>query len=414
MNKDFLLKESKTFCMYPWSHLMVTPEGETFPCCVAVPDSSGQKNLGNTHEKSLQEMFHSEEMNALRKDLLNETQNSWCNYCYEHEKFSPNSFRSAANRHLGNFFDELVSITQPDGSVPDFKMKYLDIRFSNVCNFKCRLCGAAYSSQWAAETKASGHPDWQNRSVIIHADESNKLLSEALQQVPNISLAYFAGGEPLMNDEHYMILEEMIRLGKNKEVDLRYNTNCSVRKYRHRDIMELWSHFKSVEISASLDHYGERAEYIRHGTNWGDVESNLKLFLSLPQVNLSVHSVISLLNYVTYADFLDYLTTHITNTDKFFTHSQVMTKTPDFACLQNLPEHLKNQAETNLNKFLERCPDKFIGLYQNRIPELIAFANAEHNWSSMAETVRFNIRERDRIRDEDFNKVFPELQHLEV
>ncbi len=393
---------------------MVTPEGETFPCCVAVPDRSGQKNLGNTHEKSLQEMFHSDEMNALRKDLLNEKKNSWCNYCYEHEKISPHSFRSASNRHLGEFFDELVSITRPDGSVPDFKMKYLDIRFSNVCNFKCRLCGAAYSSQWAAETKATGHPDWQNRSVIIHADESSKLLTEALEQVPNISLAYFAGGEPLMNDEHYMILEEMIRLGKNKDVELRYNTNCSVRKYRQRDIMDLWSHFKSVEISASLDHYGERAEYIRHGTNWEDVESNLKLFLTLPQVKLSVHSVISLLNYVTYADFLDYLTTHITNTDTFITHSQVLTKTPEFFCLQNLPDQLKQEAENNLTSFLKKCPAKFTGLYQDRVPEMVRFANLEHNWDCMAESIRFNIRERDVMRNEDFNKVFPELKCLEI
>lgn len=418
MDKQFLLNKSKTFCMYPWSHLMVTPEGQTFPCCVAVPGNVNhhEKNpiLGNTREQSLQEMFHSEEMNNLRKDILNEKENFWCTYCYEHEKYSPHSFRSSANHHLGKFFDDVVPLTRADGSVPEFRMRYLDVRFSNVCNFKCRLCGSAYSSQWAAETRAHGHPEWQNRSVIIHADESNDLLNEVLEHVPYIELAYFAGGEPLMNDEHYMILEEMIRQGRNEVVSLRYNTNCSVKKYRQKDIMDLWSHFKSVEISASLDHYGERAEYIRHGTNWGDVESNLKLFTTLPNMTLSVHSVISMLNYVTYADFLDYLTRNIINTEKFITQSHALTRTPEWFCVQNLPEHLKKQTEPVMLQFMNDCPDKFRGLYADRIPEILNFVNAQHGWDTWKEQTLFNIHERDAIRGEDFNKVFPELESLGV
>ena len=33
--EEFLLKESKTFCIYPWIHLHAYPTGEAYPCCHA-------------------------------------------------------------------------------------------------------------------------------------------------------------------------------------------------------------------------------------------------------------------------------------------------------------------------------------------------------------------------------------------
>lgn len=418
MDKNHLLKESKTFCMFPWVHLMVTPEGQTFPCCVAVSDNvnsdGSTQHLGNTREKSLQEMFHSEVMNDIRKDILNGKETPWCNYCYNHEKYSPYSFRSSANHHMGKFFDDIVPLTRADGSVPEFRMRYLDVRFSNVCNFKCRLCGTAYSSQWAVEEIKAENPLWVGKTAIIRADETDDLLNEVLEHIPHIELAYFAGGEPLMNDEHYVILEEMIKQGRNEEITLRYNTNCSVNKFRQKDILGLWSRFKGVEISASLDHYGERAEYIRHGTVWGNVESNLKLFSTLPNMTISVHSVISLFNIMTYADFLDYLTKNIMNSDKFITHSHVLTSTPNWSSAQVLPEHLKKLTEPTLLDFILKCPSRFRGMFTQRIREILTVINEVHSWETHREEALRNIRQRDALRGEDFNKIFPELESLEV
>lgn len=409
MDKEALLNKSKTFCMYPWTHIMVSPDGNAYPCCVTV----GDRTLGNTNHQSLKEIFHSDEMNKLRQDMLSETPNSWCNYCYEHESYSPHSFRSTANLTMQKFFDDVVPLTRADGSIPDFKMRYLDIRFSNVCNFKCRLCGSTYSSQWAAEKKSLGDPEWVNRSVIIHADETGGLLQETLSQLPNVSLAYFAGGEPLMNEEHYIILEELIRLGKT-DIELRYNTNCSVQRYKQKDIIDLWKHFKRVEISASLDHYGERAEYIRHGTKWGDVESNIKVFQTLPNIQLSVHSVVSMFNYVTYGEFISYLTKNMLIKDKFLTHSQVLTKSPPYYCLQNLPQHLKIRTKQTILSVLPELPKDYTDLYQNRFTEMMNFAEAHDGWEENAYSIRHLIQERDAVRGEDFNKVFPELKSLEV
>ena len=109
-----------------------------------------------------------------------------------------------------------------------------------------------------------------------------------------------------ITDEHYVMLEEMIRLGRT-DIVLRYNTNASNIKYKKHDILDLWKHFKKIELSCSVDHYGERAEYLRKGTEWGRIESNLLTFRELDYVVFQINTVFSLFNYLTIGSFYDYL-----------------------------------------------------------------------------------------------------------
>jgi len=142
MDKDFLLNKSKTFCMFPWLHLNVTPHGSVYPCC----SSDYTAPFDNVKNNSLKDIFNNEKMKQLRLNMLNEKKSSICDYCYKHEESSPFSFRKYSIEHFSKSFDELVTQTQADGSVPDFKMKYFDVRFSNICNMKCRTCGSEFSS----------------------------------------------------------------------------------------------------------------------------------------------------------------------------------------------------------------------------------------------------------------------------
>ena len=217
LDKDHLLNKSKTFCMFPWVHLNATPLGNVYPCC----SSDYTAPFDNVKDKSLKEAFNNDKMKELRLNMLNDKKSSICEYCYKHEESSPFSFRKYSLEHFGKDFDDIVTTTDETGHVPEFKMKYFDIRFSNICNFKCRTCGSEFSSQWAQEMKQN---KWVPESfkIIQHADESGNLLQEIKDQVPNMDLAYFAGGEPLITDEHYQLLEEMIRTGVNKRITLRY------------------------------------------------------------------------------------------------------------------------------------------------------------------------------------------------
>jgi MoaA/NifB/PqqE/SkfB family radical SAM enzyme len=405
MDKDFLLNQSKTFCMFPWLHLNVTPRGDVYPCC----SSNYTAPFDNVKNKSLESVFNNEKMKQLRLNMLSDTPSSICNFCYKHEESSPFSFRKYSIEHFGNSFNELVLQTNTDGSLPVFKMKYFDVRFSNICNMKCRTCGSEFSSQWAQEMKQ--HDDvGTNYRIITHADETGKLLEEIKAQILNIELAYFAGGEPLITDEHYQILEEMIRTGANKKITLRYNTNMSNFKYKKHNILDLWSRFKRVEILASIDHYGDRAEYIRHGTDWAIVESNLKSIRNLDYIDYQYNTVLSVFNYATLDDFFQYLI------DKDLLRKKDMISiyralTPAYYTATVLPKNIKDTATTKLNNLYKYMIDN--DWYQAiHINDSITFTNSSEDWNTQKKEFRHHINRRDLFRNENFIKTFPELAEM--
>ena len=402
LDKNHLLTESKTFCMFPWTHLNATPKGDIYPCC-----SNDYSNpMGNTADMTLEEAFNTDYMKQLRLDMLAGKQNPICDFCYNHEKASPYSFRTYSLEHFGKYFDESLAMTHTDGTVDEFKMRYFDIRFSNICNFKCRTCGGEFSSQWAIEDKKTYKPDGP---IIIHVDnERGDVLQEVLDQVDHIDLAYFAGGEPLITPEHYVILEELIRKGRTSTV-LRYNTNASTISYKDKDIFELWSHFDKIELSCSIDHYGERAELLRHGTKWGRVEENMKKFKSLDYIDFQLNTVFSVFNYLTLPEFYQYMhNTGLVDLDNDWYHSLYLAVHPAYYCARALPVEMKVQAEKNIRKWNagKGCVDRLT-------KDAMKFAAEEDTWDTVKDQVLHNFSRLDRIRDENLYSVFPELEQLE-
>ena len=405
MNKDFLLNDSKTFCMFPWVHLNATPKGDVYPCC----SNDYTQPVGNTKENSLEEIFNSPKMKELRLDMLNERKNSICDFCYKHEEAGPYSFRNYSKEHFGKYFDETVPTTQEDGTVDEFKMRYFDIRFSNICNFKCRTCGSEFSSKWGEEMRKNYDP---SHPVLIHVDDNRgTVLDEVLEHIEHIDLAYFAGGEPLITDEHYTMLEAMIRKGRT-DITLRYNTNASNIRYKKHDVLDLWKHFKKIELSCSIDHYGERAEYMRKGTDWGVVETNLLTFRDLDYVSFQMNTVFSIYNYLTISDFYQYLKDKSIIREEDWYHSLYLAVHPNYYCAKSLPKVLKQEARMNALKWANsNMNDKTC------VPKLVVdavnFADDSDQWSEVKEKFLTHTRSIDKIRGENFWEVFPELNRLQ-
>lgn len=403
LSKDHLLNESKTFCMFPWVHLNVTPKGDIYPCC----SNNYTEPFGNTKKTSLKEAFNNDQMKQLRLNMLADKPSKICDFCYKHEEAGPHSFRNYSKEQFAKHFDAIVPTTQPDGTVPEFKMHYFDIRFSNICNFKCRTCGSEFSSQWGAEMNKnydSNHP------IVIHADESGNLLNEVLEQIEHIELAYFAGGEPLITDEHYTILEEMIRKGRT-DITLRYNTNASNIKYKKHDVLDLWKHFKRVELSCSVDHYGERAEYLRKGTDWGKVESNLLTFRELDYISFQMNTVFSIYNYYTIGEFYSYLKEKNIVRKEDWYHSLYLAVHPSYYCAKSLPKELKLEAEKKALSWVESNKNDNTSL-SRLVNDAVNFAKDTDTWADNKEKFLMHTRSIDRIREESFWKTFPELNKL--
>jgi len=405
LDKDFLLNDSKTFCMFPWVHLNATPKGDVYPCC----SNDYTDPVGNTKDQTLKEIFNSPKMKELRLDMLNERKNKICDFCYKHEEAGPHSFRNYSKEHFAKHFDEVVPTTQIDGTVDEFKMRYFDIRFSNICNFKCRTCGSEFSSQWGMEMQKNFDP---KHPIVIHVDDGKgKVLEEVLTHIEHIDLAYFAGGEPLITDEHYTMLEEMIRLGRT-DITLRYNTNASNIKYKKHDILDLWKHFKKIELSCSIDHYGERAEWLRKGTDWGKVEANLLTFRELDYVSFQMNTVFSIFNYPTIGEFYEYLKEkNIVRREDWY-HSLYLAVHPSYYCAKSLPKELKIPAAEKALAWAKSNEGDGTSL-SRLVTDAVNFASDRDQWHEVRGEFLQHTRSIDRIREENFWNVFPELNKLQ-
>ena len=295
--KDWLIA-SDTFCMYPWIHMQVHPDGQTAPCCHA------RGEIGSVKENTLKEIWNSDKQKQLRCDMLAGKKNDMCRSCYEQEDSGFFSGRQSANKHHGHLVKR-VHNTESDGTFNKFEMTYWDIRFSNLCNLRCRSCGHGYSSSWYKDQSALAGPEWakNNKPLLIAGKNTNDMWEQLVEHIEYVEQIYFAGGEPIMMEEHYLILEELERR-KKFDVRLIYNTNFTHVKLKDRLVFDYWKKFDSVAVGASLDAMGTHAEYIRKGTDWSQVEENRRLMLEIcPNVDFYISPTLSIMNALHLPDF---------------------------------------------------------------------------------------------------------------
>jgi len=292
--EEFLLKDSKTFCIYPWIHLHAYPTGEAYPCCHA---EMGVGQVGNCRVNTLEEIWQDKPMQQLRADMLSETPHATCTRCYEQEASGFFSGRKSANKHHGHHIKKLESNT--------FEMTYWDIRFSNLCNLSCRSCGHIFSSSWYQDQAKLAGGNWkaQNKVLNYAGRTETDMWTQLEPHLDYVEQVYFAGGEPLLMEEHYRILDELVKR-KRFDVRLIYNTNFTHTDLKGRSVFEYWKQFKSVAVGASLDDMGLRGEYIRKGTNWGVVKQNRRDMLAIcPDVDFYISPTLSIMNAHHLPDF---------------------------------------------------------------------------------------------------------------
>jgi sulfatase maturation enzyme AslB (radical SAM superfamily) len=230
-----------------------------------------------------------------------------CTKCYEQEEHGAFSMRNDANRNYGHLIKE-VEKTQEDGTHPEFKIRYWDVRFSNLCNFSCRSCGPIFSSNWYNDhVKLYNRvPDVLGRDMLrveYTTGDEDDMIAQMMPHIPYLEQVYFAGGEPLIMKEHYFMLEKLIEAGKT-DIRLQYNTNFSELRFKDKHVFEYWKHFKNVSVGASLDGMGPQAELIRKGTNWEQtVENRKRMKEEVPHVDFYVSATVSAMNVLHVLDF---------------------------------------------------------------------------------------------------------------
>ena len=399
--EQFLLTESRTFCMYPWIHLHAYPTGEAYPCCHA---EMGVGQVGDCRKNTLEQIWTDTSMQQLRRDMLTETPNAACGRCYEQEANGFFSGRKSANKHHGHHVKKLEA--------NPFEMTYWDIRFSNLCNLKCRSCGHIFSSQWYQDQAKLAGGDWKDRNTVLNYAGRTELdmwqqLEPHLDYVEQI---YFAGGEPLLMEEHYNILGELVRRGRF-DVRLIYNTNFTHTDLKGRSVFEYWKQFKSVAVGASLDGMGHPAEYIRKGTRWYDVVQNRhQMIATCPMVDFYISPTLSILNAWHLPDF------HREWTAAGLIRAQDLNvnilQDPAYYRIDIATHEYKQQLEAKYRKHLDWLRDRDpLQRATQGFESAITFMNATDN-THLIDTFWRKTHELDDIRKEDILKVIPELAAL--
>jgi len=265
---------SKTICAVPWMHLNFEPNGKVVPCCLT---SYHNYFAGDLNKESIEEIWNSQNMKDLRKEMIAGNEPKICSTCFDREKVTGESGRIYQNREFKDIVEKIPDITLEDGTCTTMDLLYWDFRFSNLCNFKCRSCGPRYSSAWVSDIKKLGWKMEVEKVTNIDSVDDETNFDFLKDQIKTVRKIYFAGGEPLLMPEHWQILELLVE-NKRFDVKLNYNTNASNLTYGGKNVLDYWKQWEygKLEVWPSIDEIGDRAELIRSGTVWSKVEDNLK------------------------------------------------------------------------------------------------------------------------------------------
>jgi hypothetical protein len=225
--------------------------------------------------------WNSTYMKNVRRQMMNGEKPPSCLKCYKEEAAGHRSKRQWETEYWSKrvSVDKLIENTNDDGSVPP-QLAYIDLRFGTKCQLACVMCSPHDSSGWIKDYKAI-FPAVENASLKTTMQWKDKgsyngssynwhkqnpvFWEQFYEQIPNMQQIYFAGGESLIIEEHYEILEKCIEMGYAKDLEIRYNSNGV--EWRD-DLFDLWKHFKLVRFHYSIDSIEEMNDYIRYPSKW--------------------------------------------------------------------------------------------------------------------------------------------------
>jgi len=381
-------------------------------CCYT---SDYNAYVGNLVKQSVDEIWNSDSMKTIRREMISGIEPALCSRCYESEKYSGTSPRRR-NFLYDQKLLEIPFITRSDGSLTKTDLQHLDFRFSNICNYKCRMCSPWNSNAWI--------PDAIKLDKVYEKGFEEAYGTESLNQILNLDFIdknlksvksiYFSGGEPLLMDEHWHMLENLEKQ-KRFDIKLSYNSNLSLLKYKDKKILQYWTKWgKNVLLRPSIDEIDERAELIRSGTKWKNVEANLEI---LRKTNIAIEPTItvSAMNVFRIPDIITRLVdigiirgnNHKSLNWRNF-RLNVVTEPQEFH-VSILPDQFRKDIRENINKFILSYSQQHHVDIENLFLNLFWHLQVPWNEEQCRKFKRFT-REIDKIRDEHTAEIIPELK----
>lgn len=287
-------------CLAPWTHTYLSPQTERRLCCASREPAQNFAQYIDTNNgtnkflpTTLEEHWNSDHMKSVRRRMMAGEEIPECEVCNK-KLLNTSVYRDYFEGMFGSKREQLLAETLPDGTHNGLPISF-DYRVSNICTFKCRMCGPPLSSAWEREEYKhnkefrENHP-WASTPVRqqITKFQKNVAIEELWAAIKErrIEEIYWVGGEPLDWPEHWEMMKYMVKHGISKQVYVRYNTNLSTifnadyvseTKIKSVCLFDLLREFKDWQVCASLDATGKIGEYIRTGLNFDIFSHNLSI-----------------------------------------------------------------------------------------------------------------------------------------
>ena len=409
---------SKTFCMHPFTGLATREDGAICACCRSHP-------VGFIQNDTLENIWNNDAMQRIRRQVLNGERPTECEPCFSLEDQGVESLRM---RHIAGKIPEARINLYPNTQlleVMPFEIPTMELKLNNLCNLKCRMCHPMDSTSWNDWSevkdfyKAEGNimyaiveeHDLERKPFLDKFQDNPEWWASLEKLLPYFRRVEFAGGEPLMDPQHYRILDMLAPYGH--QIEIKYATNLSMLGKSNRTVWEYWPKFKSVAVNVSIDGIGTSYEYVRGNASWAELINNIKQIQSIPNISRIVGAVtVQVSNVLVLDKIIEYFLDDLGIV--FHTHR---VEYPKLLSAQVLPQPLRMLAIARLINIQERIKDfklvkkhpELLAYTVGQIQDNINYLSARDQSDKWKDCVEFNQR-LDVTRDQNFTDVTPEFK----
>ena len=410
--------------MHPFTGLATREDGAIKICCRSQP-------IGYIQNESLEEVWNGDAMRKVRKQVLNNERPDVCKPCFDLEDQGVQSLRQ---RHTAgvipearvNLYPDALDALDDDYTMP-FELPTMEIKLNNLCNLKCRMCNPLDSTSWKDWDQVTEFYKKENNLLIPIIDEltdtpgqyigpfdnSDNWWESFEKLLPHFRRVEFAGGEPLMDPYHYKILDKLAPYGD--QIELKYATNGTTLGIKGgRTIHDYWPKFKSIAVNVSIDGIHDVYEYIRGNGKFSEIEENVKIFQSFPNVTRVVGAFTVQANNIMQIDkVIDYFINKMGIV--FYSHR---VNYPMVLSAQVLPPQLKAKVVDRLEQMKAEILEYPL-VQQHKLLEQVTLQQIQDNINFLEskcmydthwkDCIEFNKR-LDKTRGQDFFKANPDFQ----
>jgi len=405
--------------MHPFTGLATREDGAVKVCCRSLP-------VGNIKCQSLEEIWNNDTMRKVRFQVLNNERPDVCKPCFDLEDQGVESLRQ---RHINGIIPEARINLYPNALLQEilpFEFPTIEIKLNNLCNLKCRMCNPLDSTNWKDWDKVEPFYKKENNYLVGTIrelvdtpgkyigtfDDSDNWWTSFEKLLPYFRRVEFAGGEPLINPQHYKILDMLKPYGK--DIEIKYATNgTTLGISKGRTIHDYWPHFRSVAVNVSIDGIHDVYNYIRGNGDFNQVEENIKEIKKIPNVSRVVGAFTAQAgNVLQAAECIDYF---INKMDIIFYSHRV--SYPNCLSAQVLPQELKEIAIQRLQEVKLRV-DTWDAVKKNVLLGKVTHQQIQDNINYLQATDQNNLWQDfldfnlalDSTRNQSLLSVMPEFK----